>query len=421
MKPPAFQARAAHLAVFLWIAMAFVLPFSTALTLLFSYLAVFASLLALDRDTTSRVLKHPISICAIALWGWLTLSVTWSIAPGPELLEGWSKYRKLLFIPLVAATLVRANRDPMSLLKAFALSNSALALIGLLVFFGAESIRPGESFSYFYIGEASNPTVGRNHITQGAFFVFSAAIAVWASLVATSRTGRLLWGVACLLLLGMAIGVLQGRTAYALFIFGALFATVLIFFLGQKKSALSVLALCFILGSTAWYLGPNTQARSKIAWNEIQSYLSKDGSLGSQTIRLTFYAAGIEVAKAHPISGTGVGSYAELFARNQTAPEELRNSRAQPHSEYILQLVQGGVVGGLLWVLLGYLSIKTALGVSDGSTLRIRVLLCLLVSLYFFGALFNSYLWDLAEGHYLSILLGSLLLFSLTKKDYPPA
>ena len=123
-------------------------------------------------------------------------------------------------------------------------------------------------------------------------------------------------------------------------------------------------------------------------------------------------------------AGSGVGSFAELYSRDEAEPEDLRVTRPHPHSEYILQYVQAGAIGLILFLGIaiitmyrGYLCM-TSIVVKDGISSNdfINSSIFLVAALYFADGIFNSVVWDLAEGHFFVILI-SLINQLMTSRE----
>ncbi len=413
--------RVIQFSVFCWSAMAFTLPFSSALTQLFAYLAVFSSLILFSKDGLTRVFREPLVQLTLGLWVLLSLSVFWSIAPLPELTEGWSKYRKLLFA-IIFIFAVSRNPDCLWLpLKAFAASNGIIAFLACLVWLGVDQWRPPDS-GIFFVGPASNPTIGRNHITQGAFQVMAASLSIGFALAARSVNVRVGWLSVGVLTLFTSLGLLQGRTGYLLAIVAAAALVLLLISVRRFKVAVLVGFAAFLLFSSIWQLSPNFGPRTIQAIQSIEKYSSGADPNADQGVRLQFYAAGLDIFLESPVLGNGVGSFAEAYSRLPNENADLQRSRAQPHSEYINLMVQGGSLALALFLAIGGLALKQAWGgVDDKAKSPKDFSLAILVTLFWVGSAVNSYIWDLAEGHLLIIILGTVASRSILSKQVAPS
>lgn len=410
-----------EIALWAWGLMLLVLPFSTALALLFSAVGVIFSLLGLRRDLVVQTLSSPIVLLALALFSWLMLSTLWSVAPRDELLEGAWKYRKLTFVFLAAASIIACRKRPEFLINFFLMGCAVVAAGSLSSRFGILDLILGAptstggwpigvtpTGSWFHIGGPDNPTFGRNHITQGALLVFAAMFAVGRAWTAFARGSELRWtGIGWAFAAAfylIPVFSIQGRSGYLLAVIGAVFwiALALIRLRGSSR----IMLPCIIFGclTALIWSSPHFLKRSAEAVDDVVRY-SQTGARTSQGERLGFWQAGLELAAQRPVFGYGVGGYAQAYSELPNQPEALKNSRSQPHSEWVILFVQGGVVAVALFALLALSVIRGIVkrGFREGSADFYGLLL--VSSLFFFYAAFNSAVWDLAEGHFFGCLL----------------
>jgi O-antigen ligase len=85
------------------------------------------------------------------------------------------------------------------------------------------------------------------------------------------------------------------------------------------------------------------------------------------TGRAHFWSVTLEIIKAHPIVGTGLGAFAVVYTRFDTRNGLFRLEQA--HNDYLQVFSDGGILGGLLAlsfvVLLFYLALKRAKSQDD--------------------------------------------------------
>jgi O-antigen ligase len=428
MPPLSKTARRSHeIALWAWGLLLLVLPFSTALALLFSAVATFFSIFGLRQTLIAQTIRSPVVLLALALFAWLMCSMLWSVAPIDELLEGAWKYRKLAFVFLVVASLIACQKPPQFLINFFLVGCGVVAVASLSSRFGVLDVILGppspatggwpiggtsEKF-WLHIGGPDNPTFGRNHITQGAFLVFAAMFVVGRAWHASTNGHRFMYGgiVSALLACFYLIPVfsIQGRSGYLLAFLGGLFWIVLSLMRMQGSSRLIWVGavvgclLALVLSS------PHFFKRSSQAVDDVVRY-SQTGERTSQGERLGYWRAGIKLAIQRPFYGYGVGAYAQAYSELSDEPVNLRYNRSQPHSEWVILLVQGGLVAFLLFGFFAS-SILKALAWTVGRHNGDRYangLLCV-TCLFFFYAALNSAIWDLAEGHFIVIFAAAVL------------
>ncbi len=417
--------------------MAFCLPFSTALTLLFSGFGIAFSLLGFDSAAFKRVAGHPISMICIALFLWLALSMCWSVAPHHELIEGMSKYRKLIYVPLFAMLLLSTRAKP-SLVMNFFVAGSLVVCIGSIFsstglweyLIGPQLPQGGWSLGgapekhWFYIGPPDFPTFGRAYIAQGAFLVFAAIYLIGALLQITlveqpSAKGRrtALLVLLTIILILIVVGNLGGRTGYLLAVLGVVLWALKLCQLRQWPILLKLLLLFSMLCAAILVLNPRVIERTEQAATDVSKY-QQSGALTGQGVRLRFWESGLRMGLERPWAGWGVGSFAEVFSRDQGQPEHLQRSRVQPHSEYVLQFVQGGLPALALTLILVWWGILVSWekGALPGAGLGVKKSIGFIFILLLVDGTFNSVIWDLGEGHFFSFVAGALIVSDFESK-----
>jgi O-antigen ligase len=415
------------LAVYAWACMLFCLPFSTALALLFSLIGTALSLCGLRVSVIRDALSVPTVVVCILLFLWILVSSSWSIAPGDELFEGVFKYRKLLYVPLIAISIYSSGKNPEELLKFFIFGCLIIAFLSLGVRFhlmdfvlgsmpspAGWPIGGSEMKSWFHIGPPENPTIGRNHISQGAFLVFASWL-LWVKVYSKLRAGldsnfiRISLLAAAAYALLFSVFGLKGRTGYLL---ATIVCAMGIFALLKLRNRRFLILLIWCAGFVLLYnSSPNFSDRSAKAIQESITYNPADPQ--GQGVRISWWMFALEKSAESPIGGFGAGSYPELYAQNLSHRKKFRESRVQPHSEPLIQLVHGGLVGLFLYMLI-FISPIILLW-RRREHLRLLQWGGLLL-LFFVHSTYNSALWDLAEGHYLVALLGIISSFLIKNK-----
>jgi O-antigen ligase len=430
----ALQERLRVVALWSWGLMAFCLPFSTALTLIFSAFGVLFGLVGFDWTSFKKVIKHPISILCVALFAWLALSMLWSIAPRDEMIEGIFKYRKLLYVPLVAMLLLSARVKPWFLMNFF-VAGCLLVCVGSLfsssglasVVLGPPNAQSGWYLGgtgekhWFLLGPPEKPTFGRSHIAQGTFLVIT-VVYLTGWFIAQLRNPKVhksnlgLSFAAIILAIYVTLN-LGGLTGYVLLIMAFIIFIYFIFRAGMYKAVWSLITLALLMSVAAYSLNESTYKRVNKSVKDYVEFRDA-GTLTSEGLRLTFWATGLKNWAVRPLWGWGVGSYAEVYSRDNSAPRELEKSRPQPHSEYILLIVQGGIAAIGVFLAIFWQSLcankkdhKRVGEIPDAGQIsnyfafsnRTSIVLILI------GATFNSVVWDLAEGHMTCILLAVAL------------
>ncbi len=430
----------------LWCLAAFGLPLGTAPTVAFSGLAVLVSLVSFltsfsassaspassassascSRLNLRRVwhdsprgVRHLLLIC-LTLFGWLSLSALWSIASWSELTESWSRYRRLLYVPLAAWGLWACwgPSRAQDWLRWFALGASLAALVSWAAYAGWTGLWFGSGLgqagawqwgtqTLVSFPPASNPAFGHSHIAAGAFLVVAANI--WLVLGRFQLPGLVLAAVTATPVL-----LMQGRTGYVLLLI-SMAAWLVVGLITWRRAGWPLrgkpvwLAAAGLMVLVAWLQSsPHLIWRSQQAVSEVQSYVQMQPEVPttSQGIRLSLWQAGVQMSTQSAstlVLGLGVGGYAQGYRdlKGQPTPE----GSGQPHSEYVAMLVQAGLIGLGLWLWLWLQAFVLAWCHLTGLA---RGLWLLTLTLLVIDAGFNSVLWNMEEGHLLVLVLGGL-------------
>ncbi|AEG93206.1 O-antigen ligase family protein [Ramlibacter tataouinensis] len=149
-----------------------------------------------------------------------------------------------------------------------------------------------------------------------------------------------------------------------------------------------------------------------------------NGELTSTGIRMELLHAALEVARGHYATGAGFARYGDFHSASARARDAALGRPAapypwaqvnNPHNEFLMQLVGGGVLA--LALFLAWLGL-TALRRTAGRPDRLLIAMSLAFAT---GCLFNSLLRDFAEGHLYVALLAWALARSGRQEAAAPA
>jgi O-antigen ligase len=407
-----FRLKANQIAYWCWCLMLFFIPFSTALGLLMSALAIVSGLLGFSLQSFKKTFKQPVIILCVLLFGWLTLSMLWSIAPKAEMLEAWSKYRKLLYPALVMMVLYNLRRGPSGLVYGFLAGCGVVAVMSLSSAYGILELLLGPPADWgvatgwyvgpgwLFVGGPENPTFGRNHITQSAFLAFASMLALgqaWYSAHEPRMRRCHLWIFIALIYLH-PIFLLQARTGYLLAV--SLFAYWIFIVVRHLHPGNRMMV---VLGGASIFMAmiaasPHITERTKILANSLQTYAA-GSELTDSGVRLDFWKSGLKIISDSPIAGDGLGSFAEAYSKLEDRPEWLVRSRPQPHSEIVLIATQGGLIALVIFMTFLIFSLWHGFTVAKENPGLLGIL-----ALFYLDSGINSVIWDLAEGHFYTLI-----------------
>jgi O-antigen ligase len=386
----------------------FFVPFSTALMNVFVAVTYLACLLALSlngqlRESLRESIKFIPSILAILLFVLFLLGITWSIAPPNEIETAVGKYAKLFLIPLGIAL---AWRDSTLARRAIIWFMAGATFLACSSYLTRLNLMPTSSRDWWSVGTTTNAVAFKNHITFGIMLGFSALICFRYYFYASSTYTRLFSIAMGLFFAVPIIFFTQGRTGYIVFLVGLLMLAILRFSANLKMLTVSMVTVVAIFVSF-YAMSDNLKQRTDHLVSEVEGY-SASNELNSSGTRLSYYRAGLQLIAEHPLVGLGTGSFQEGFAptAKKLWPEgdPFHTARHQPHSEVILIGVQLGMAGWIVYFsLLAWLIWAARKANSfEGDSLLI---LCVIFAI---AGIFNSLLWDVAEGHWLTLLAGCL-------------
>jgi O-antigen ligase len=306
-----------------------------------------AALVALQRaGTLHELLRHPGFQAAAAFWSFALLSALWSSGSLRDIAGQLGLYSLLLLVPAIASGCPPAFAR--RALRHFALAS---AVIGLAIALDRLGWLPGG-----LLWHSTVEAEGNQRIVTSLVLALGSAIALVEALRSTEDTRqRWAWvAVAALAVSGLA---LQDRRT------GMVALPVLLAVLGlahQRRRhlgrALALLALVAGLSIAAWQWVPGVRGRINEGVQEMLAYRSTDAAATSWGMRLRLAEHTLDMARAAPIAGNGVGSWLVEW-RRRVQPGLLISIHTTPHNEYLLVLSQLGVIGIVLlgWLLLGHL------------------------------------------------------------------
>ncbi|CNB66033.1 putative O-antigen biosynthesis protein [Yersinia ruckeri] len=372
------------------------LPTATALVNISLVLIVICLIIQRDRLQIKALVTNPIIYLPVVMFLLLAASLlSHHNDYGSEMV---SKMKKLLYILPLALFFLQQPRLLKWFVIGFLAANAVILMASLLV--GVLHIPLGTI-------DPGNPYVFKLQITQNFFMALSAVL--WLML-AFQSTGwkRIGYGILVAAACYSVLFLVLGRTGYVALIVGL--GTLLFFSLGNRERLgliiLAVIAFCAIA------LIPN-RATDRIMQgvNEIQAcvlpttgdiYQACDSSMG---LRSAFVIEAVRLIKQAPILGNGSGGF---FYFNPETGYHINN----PHNQYLLETIQSGVVGLVIFLAWLVCCLRTAWLQEP----KLRNLLLALLCSYMACNFFNSFLLDYSEGMLFVILAAVIAGYSISAK-----
>jgi O-antigen ligase len=316
------------------IALGFSIPISVAFDNVLLAVIALAWLAAGEfRGKLSIIRENPVALAALALFGLFIAGLCYGTGYAGDGLHYLLKYLDLLFVPAFL-TIFQDAKTRERALVAFGLAAVASVMVSYLAYLNLLAESPLLSRQPGY------PIGFKASVTHSLIVTFSAYL--FALLARAEQDGRRRMAYIALALFAVhnVIFIGFGRTGYVLVTL--LFAYFFVVTFGRRGLMLiSVIALATFL--TAYATSGIFHQRIDAAAQEFSEWERGKPSASSVGERLEYYMNSIKIIRAHPLAGTGTGSFPAEYAR----AVEGRNMMAtvNPHNEYLMIAVQLGVIG----------------------------------------------------------------------------
>jgi O-antigen ligase len=367
---------------YLFVAFAFVLPITSA------GVSVIAGLMLLvwlaERDFSRKFTEIKSNPVALAVLGFIALHIVGLSWVDVQPINSF-KSSLLLLIPIVM-TSIKKEFIP----KIFASFIAAMTISEILVYknifinfdrFG--SIDPSDFMPFL------------SHITYNPFLAISISLLI-VMLINKGVNTKYRY-VALFFLVSMILNMfLTGGRAGQVALLVCLVILISYYFWHKKILFFGFVAAIPILVSIMYFANPVFQNRVNQAVSDIVNFnKNQDTSVGQ---RLQWTSNSIELIKEKPLFGHGTGSFEKDYERihKQLTPNFVLASN--PHNNYILVLVQFGIVGLLIFLSIFYTQIKSFM--NTPKTFEYKPLKLILPIMFMVICLSDTYLW----GHHTQAL-----------------
>ncbi len=391
----------------------FLLPISTAGSNIALALSVILSLVYLGLDWKSKkfiyLKKQPFLIFAL-FFSYLPLPFFLVGNSSVTISDGLLKYQEIFFMPLLAILISYQKDLPRFALKAFLIAMGMTLLLSYLRGFGDITLFRHLNLEILLtkLGDKSNPTIFKWHITHNFFMAF--ATLLWGYFAfyfwQTNRILATCFGFICFLGLFNVFFMIQGRTGYLV-----VFSTLLYFFIDKYKVkgiffGVTVLSFAFLF---LYNFSDNFYSRVHFGFAELLNWNSITPSNTSIGLRVEFIYQSLKIASEHLFFGVGVGNFGQAYAAHALGSGFMQSEN--PHNQYILFLVETGLIGLFAYFYLNYVCWKYSMQLSPFWMHATRIVLLS----YGLANLFNSFLFDFSESLFFSAFMA--LAFSELMRD----
>lgn len=322
-----------------------------------------------------HLLNHPVFQAAALLWTWLLLSAAWSPAPGTTIVSHAWTYSLMLWVTPIALACDAASAR--RALHAFVAATSVLALVVLADHGGLlPSSLPWRPF----LG-----VIGNQRISFSLLLALSATLALHLSLQA--GTPRRRYGLALGVALCLAGLALQDRRT-GMLAAPVLLAALAMAYLRSWPRRLALLAVISAAAVSVWHWVPQVQQRFAEGAAELRSYRSDGDVSSSWGMRARMLEVTARMTAERPLVGHGLGSWVTRWRERVSGSAALLGNTT-PHNEYLLLMVQGGLVALAALLLL---AVRAVRGLARRGQAAVPAVLVLTAIAW--AALFNVVLRD---------------------------
>ncbi len=326
----------------------------------------------------SDLKKNPLVISSLWIMALVLIALAWSIAPWSDRWSAVHKYSKLLYIPLLLP-LCREVKWRDRTIYAFLFAMLITVVISYLkawagLRFGSFPLYP--SFVFY------------THIETGflvAFATYLLAYYAWKQ----PKWRVVLWSLV-LVFTYQEFFINDGRTGWLAYI--VLLLLYAVHRIGWKGLFYGGV-VAVVLISTCYYISPTFKNTFEESVESVNKYYKAGYVQTSLGYRLSFIKLSTNLIKEHPLLGYGTGSFATAYLDTKGIPgwKILRT----PHNEYLMIMVEFGLLGLISLLLLFYYHFKMSFKINEMMYLGQALLLAFMASSWF-----NAFLYLSVSGHF---------------------
>lgn len=309
---------------------------------------------------------------ALAFFTWIWISVIYSAAPNfLEALQGVGKYGKILYIlvllPIFLQPFIRQWAELLLIASIF-----ISTLFNLAYAYDIWHIRMHLEDYFIFNTFLINPIYITVQTTFVAFLCFTRFF--------THEKYKYLFLALFILFSFYLLFINPQRTAYLLYLSLTLLVIFQNTYCNWKKILFSSLFLCLFLFSV-YHLSPQIHHNVHETITEVLNYQEDitQGQYNSTNYRLSFLLHSWDIFIQHPWLGTGAGSFSYVYAQTN-GPSLYENKLLDhPHNEYMMVMLQFGLVGlslFLVWIITHW---RWASELSPPNKFRLQALIIIFV------------------------------------------
>ncbi len=379
--------------------LAFCSEISTSLTVVAIILLLSSFLLSGDWSDKWQKSKDPIIKASLFLLVWLLIGALYSHAPA-DAFKALGKYSKLLLIWCLAYFLsIKSSnvKRVIKLLVGAALINLFLIYLNYYVLAESHAIR-------FSSDVWPSP---KGHFEYGFFMTLSSlSLLLFAIYSKNKRLGKRVSLILGILGFYSVFFLNTSKTGYIMASSVILLALSLRY---RLKGLVLGLLICALILASSFRYASHFRTAAEQTLREVQSFSITSSHELSAELRLYWLKTSLEIIKDNPlraIAGFGTGSLKKVSSIHQEKIKDKNHLPIEnPHNQFLLLLLENGVIGVLLfaWLLTQILLTVKAF------ELPVKILGFCMVLCMIEGCIFNSWLKDLAPACLFAIYTALIL------------
>lgn len=287
------------------------------------------------------VLRSPLVIAALGLYALVALGWTYTTAPWADAEVHFTKYAKLLLVPVFMLLLQQDEKWRQRCVYAF------MAAMGFILVSAYANIffqLPWSSTQN--LGWGQDHTVIGDYITQNIMMVFFAILLLEKAVTSNHRIEQAFFAISFVLAVLVVTHLSNGRTGYLLLIV-ALGVYALKWARGWKQWLAIAMVACVVGLSLA--SSERVQHRVEQAVTELENSDSMEiTSIGG---RYNFWKYTLQMILEKPVQGWGTGSYHSQWCKHVTEDGWCAFGRWHPHNQYLFFWMEHGILALGLFVI----------------------------------------------------------------------
>jgi putative inorganic carbon (hco3(-)) transporter len=353
--------------------------------------------LIVGKEITRKILNHPVSIISFCILGWCLIT---SFSGTMPLVSLKSLIARLWFFAGFYILAIELFRKPGGIRNYF--SAYIAGMVPVVLYYLVRMWEQGifnQKMAYKNIRPFFN-----DHTSLGAALAFCIPVIVYfLTIKKISLMARI--GLSCLLFVFLVAFLLSYSRAAWMSLFAAGLVALFLLFKISWKIVIPVILAGTVIIFISWsvimmHFNENKQDSSDNIKSHLQS-VSNIRSDVSNLERLNRWKCALRMFREKPILGWGPATYQFNYAPFQVASEKTMISTnwgegGNAHSEYLGSLVDSGIPGMILYILLLFVSIRKGIIIwKTHSEKQMRYLSLVLVSgltTYFVHGAFNNFL-----------------------------